>query len=84
MNSVRLKMNASKSELIIFGNNTQTHEYITSEINIGGESVQRSHLVRYLRAWMDSDLTFKTHVKKTCAMAILNLQRIKKIRKYLT
>ena len=48
MNSVRLKVNASKSELIIFGNNTQTCKCITSEINIEGESVQRSHLVRYL------------------------------------
>ena len=30
---------------------------------------------------MDSDLTFKTHVKKKCATAMLNLQRIKNIRK---
>ena len=40
MNSVRLKMNDSKLELIIFGNNTQTHKCIISEINIEGESVQ--------------------------------------------
>ena len=34
MNSVRLKMNDSKSELIIFGNNTQTCKCITSKITI--------------------------------------------------
>ena len=37
MNSVRLKMNDSKSEFIIFGNNTQTRKCITSGINIEGE-----------------------------------------------
>ena len=78
MNSVRLKMNDSKSELIIFGNSIQTHKCITSEIDIQGESVPRSHLVRYLRVWMDSEITFKTHVKRKCAMALLNLQKNQK------
>ena len=77
-------MNHSKSELIIFGNSTQTSKCITSEIHIEGESVPRSYLVRYLGAWMDSELTFRTHVKKKCATAMMNLQRIKNIRKYLT
>ena len=60
-------MNDSKSEVIIFSNNTQTWKCITSKINIEGEVVQRSHLVRCLCVWLDSDLTFKTHVKKKCA-----------------
>ena len=77
-------MNDSKSELIIFGNNVQTCKCITSEINIEGESVQRSHMVRYLSAWLDCDLTFKTYVQMKCTMAMMNLQRIKNIRKYLT
>ena len=84
MNSVRLKMNNSKSELIIFDNNTQTCKCITNEINIEAESVQRSHLVRYLSAWLDSDLTFKPHVEKKCTTAIMNLQRSKNISKYLS
>ena len=84
MNSVRLKMNDFKSELIIFCNNAQTYKCITSEINIEGQSVQRSHLVRYLSAWLDSDLAFKTYVKKKCTASITNLQRIKNIWKYLT
>ena len=65
MNSVRLKMNHSKSALIIFANNTQTHKYIISEINIEEQLVPRSYLLRYLRSWMDSKLTFKTHVKSS-------------------
>ena len=83
MNSVRLKMNNSKSELIIFGSTMQTSKCITRGINIEGDSVHRSQLVRNLGVWLDSDLTFKAHVKK-CATAMLNLQRIKNIKKYLT
>ena len=71
MNSVRLKMNNSKSELIIFGTNLQRSQCITREINIEGESVHRSQLVRYLGVWLDSDLTL--HVKKKCTTAMLNL-----------
>ena len=77
-------MNNSKSALIMFSNNMQTSKCITREINIEGESVHRSQLVRYLGAWLVSDLTFKTHVKKKCTTAMLNLQRFKNIRKYLT
>ena len=81
-------MNNSKSELIIFGNYMPIpmpipNKCITREINIEGKSVYRSQLVRYLGVWLDSDLTF-THVKKKCTNAMLNLQRIKNIRKYLT
>ena len=34
--------------------------------------------------WLDSNLTFKTHVKNKCAITMMNLQRIKNIRKCLT
>ena len=57
----------------------QTSKSITREINIKGESVHRSQMVRYLGVWLESDLTFKTHVKK-CTTAMLNLQRIKNIK----
>ena len=84
MNSLRLKMNNSKSECMIFGNNAQTCKCITSEINVERELVHRSHLVRYLGVWLDSDLTFITHIKKKCVTAMMNLQRTKRIRNYLT
>ena len=35
--------------------------------------------MKYLGAWLDSELTLKTHVEKKCASAMLNLQRIKNI-----
>ena len=43
MNSVRLKMDDTISEHIIFGNNTQTCKYITSEINVE-ENLYKDHI----------------------------------------
>ena len=67
MNSVRLKMNNSKSEFIVFGNRTQVNRCASDGLRIEGQIVNRSQMVKYLGAWLDSDLTLKTHVKKKCA-----------------
>ena len=72
-------MNNSKSEFIIFGNRIQANKCDTNELNIEVEAVHKSQVVKYLGAWLDSYLTLKTHVKKKCASAMLNLQWIKNI-----
>ena len=82
MNSARLKMSNVKSEFIIFSNRIQVKKCISSELNIDGVTVGRLQVIRYLGAWLYSDLSLKTHVKKKCATAMINLQRIKNIRKY--
>ena len=46
MNSVRLKMNNSKSEFIIFGNRIQTNKCDTNELNIEGEAVHKFQIVK--------------------------------------
>ena len=83
MNSVRLKMNNSKSEFIIFGNKTQVDKCISDGLTIEDDIVNRSQTVKYMGALLDRELTLKTHVKKKCASAMLNLQRIKNIWKFL-
>ena len=57
MNSVRLKMNNSKSEFIIFGNKTQVNKCTSEGLRIEGEIVNRSQIVKYLGAWLDSELS---------------------------
>ena len=83
MNLVRLKMNNSKSEFIIIGNMTQVDKCNSDGLRIEDDIVNRSQTVKYLGAWLDRELTLKTHVKKKCAGAMLNLQRIKNIWKFL-
>ena len=72
MNSVRLKMNNSKMEFIIFGTRTQANKGPSDGLRIEGEIVNRSQIVNYLGAWLDIGLTLKTHVKKKCSSVMLN------------
>ena len=82
MNSARLKMNNSKSEFIIFGNKTRVNKCMSDGLRIE-EIFNRSQIVKYLGACLDSKLSLKIHAKKKGASAMLNLQRIKNIRKFL-
>ena len=66
MNSVRLKKNNSKLEFIIFGNRIQANKCDTSELNVEGETVHKSQIVKYLGAWLESRLTLKTCEKEMC------------------
>ena len=83
MNSVVLKMNNSKSKFLIFGDKTTVDKCISDGLRIEDGIVNRSQTVKYLGAWLDRELTLKTRVKKKCASAMLNLQRIKNIWKFL-
>ena len=83
MNSVRLKMNNAKSKFILFGNRVLVSKCISSETNINGEAVSRSPEIKVsgcnsYGAWIYSELMLKTHVKRKCSVAMINLQRIKK------
>ena len=46
--------------------------------------IPRSHITRYLGAYLNSTLTLKEHIKKICKAAMLNLLKIKVTRKFLT
>ena len=61
MDAVRLKMNPSKTEFILFGNEIQLRKCHTSQIQVDGDLIVRTSTIRYLGAWMDTNLNFKTH-----------------------
>ena len=84
MDAVRLKMNDIKTKFIYFGGPKQLVKCIINQINVNAEQIPRSHLIRYHRAYLDSTLIFRQHIKIKCRTAMLNLFRIKATRKYLT
>ena len=84
MDQVRLKMNDSKTEFIYFGWPSQLGKCRIDNINVNGESIERTHKTKYLGAHLDSKLDFKQHIKIKCRAAMLNLHRIKAARKHLT
>ena len=84
MDQVRLKMNPSKTEFIHFGNASQLHKCFTNSIDVAGDLILRSNVIRYLGVWLDASLNFKLHVTKKCKAAMLNFIRIRGIRHLLT
>ena len=80
----RLKMNDGKTEFIMFGSEVQLAKWITNITNINGARVQRSEVIKHLRAWLDQNLTLMEHVTRKCHIAMLNLLKIKQLRKVLT
>ena len=84
MDQTCLKMNPSKTEFIYFRNARQLHKCTISSINIAGDLILRSDIIRYLGVWMDSGLYFKTHVTKKCWATMLNYIRIRSIHHLLT
>ena len=77
-------MNGSKTDFIMFGHGKQLQKFITSSINIDGDSVNRLHIVKYLGALLDEELTLKQHIQHKCKSAMYGIHRIKSIRSSLT
>ena len=77
-------MNDSKTEFIYFGGPRQLEKCIVNQINVNEEMVRRSHISRYLWAYLDSALNFKEHIKIKCKVAMWNLLQIKATGKFLT
>ena len=55
----------------------------TDCLNVNGTTIQKSEVIKYLGIWLDLQLNFKHHITIKCRVAMLNLQRIKMIQKYL-
>ncbi len=84
MNGNKLKMNASKTEYIVFGSRPQLNKCNTQDIDVCGDKIKRQSSIRYLGAFLDETLNFKEHIKRKCRSAMLNYFKIKNIRKFLT
>ena len=56
-------MNDNKTEFICFGGPRQLKGCIINQINVNEEMIPRTHITRYLEAYLDSTLNFKEHIK---------------------
>ena len=83
MDAVRLKMNESKTEFMLFGSRQHLQKCTINSLDVLGENIEKSEVIRYLGRYLDITLTFKQHIKTKCKSAMLNLLAIISIRKYL-
>ena len=84
MDENQLCMNNGKTEFIMFGSHQMLQPCTTNSIHINGSNITRSEVIRYLRAWLDQSLLLKTHINNKYRIAMLNLQRVKLVRPFLT
>ena len=74
----KLKLNKSKTEVILFS----THTGVPAEINFSGEHiiVPTDDVVRDLGVYLDTRLNMDHHITKTCQACHYQLRNIGKIR----
>lgn len=84
MSENRLKMNASKSEFVIFSSKRLSKHINTNSLNVAGDDVKIGDNIRLLGAWLDRFLTMEVHARKKAKAASLALMKIRHIRQYIT
>ena len=84
MLSDKLKLNDSKTEIILIGTRQQLAKVNLTSFTFGDTEIALSSEVRNLGCWFDSHLTMNSHIVKTCKAAFYHLYNIRRIRKYLS
>ena len=84
MDAVKLKMNPDITEYIMFGSRIQLSKCVTNSINVVEDLIESSECIRYLGGFLDSGMSFREHVKRKSRNAIVNFEKIRKIRSFLT
>lgn len=79
----KLKINESKTELILFAPKQSRHAFGDISITFGGSFITPTSSVRDLGAYFDSDLSMTSHVNNVLKTGYYHLRRIAKIRCHL-
>ena len=80
----KLKMNNSKTEIILCGTKQQLAKVKIPSVNVGGVEVKCVDHVRDLGVLMENTLSFDRRIRKKCQIAHVQLRNLKGIRKYLS
>jgi len=80
----KLTLNIKKTMYMIFGNKRKLNRLKELNIQIGTEKIKRTEIYKYLGVYFDSQLSWKEHIKKTCAKAGVKLRKIARVLPHLT
>jgi len=83
--SRRLKLNASKTELIWFGSRTTLSKLATDRsVTVGSVDVQLTDIVRNIGVLLDSELTVKQHVNRVTSACFYHLRRLRQLKRHVS
>ena len=80
----KLSLNIKKTMYMIFGNKRKLRRVKELDVQIGSEKIKRTEIYKYIGVYFDSQLSWKEHVKSTCAKAGVKLRKIERELPYLT
>ena len=80
----KLKLNADKTDFIIWLQVSTKKLNPFFPVNILSESLIPSDAVKNLGVWFDSDFSFTKHVKNVCKLCFIQMRDLRQIRQYLT
>ena len=84
MASNRLKLNASKTEVLWLGSSRRLINLTPPPVVLGGVGIQLSDEVRSLGVVIDPSVTFASHVSRVARTCYYHLRQLRSIRKSLT
>ena len=84
MKTNSLKLNDSKTEVIVYGSAQQLKKITLQSLRVGDCVVRVTDCVRNLGVQFDAEMTMESHVTAVCKSAIFHLRNISRIRRYLT
>ena len=85
MSASKHKLNPDKSEFILFGSKKQREKLnVCVPIDILGNPLHPTKLVRNLGVWFDTDFSFSKHVQNVFKSCFIQLRDFKNIRQFLT
>ena len=84
MSNNRLKLNDDKTEALRVCPSSDEDSSLPSSITVLNSSIPFSQCVRDLGVFLDSNLSMKQYITKTCQIAYREIRRISSIRQYLT
>ncbi|KAF2356587.1 Reverse transcriptase domain [Trinorchestia longiramus] len=62
-----LKLNASKTQCIIFGSKNTIKKLLNLTLTLGNDIIEPVGKVKNLGVWFDQNMSFTSHVEKTCS-----------------
>jgi hypothetical protein len=80
----KLKMNDSKTEVILLGHRRQLNQCQLSSFEIDHTEIILSTCVRDLGVWLDAELSFTNHIAKVCSASFAYLRVIGRLWKSLS
>ena len=84
MKTNSLKLNDSKTEVIVYGSAQQLKKFTLQSLRVGDCVVRVTDSVRNFGVQFDADMKMESHVTAVCKSAIFHLRNISRIRRYLT